>query len=65
MVKIKEMKTMTKEELKKLLAPVIREVVNERIKELCLVRSVSDEEFGKAIQDVFQKALSSSEILKR
>ncbi|MGP1501931.1 MAG: hypothetical protein ACTTJM_09145 [Bergeyella cardium] len=51
--------------LKKLLAPVIREVVDERIKELGLVRSLSDEELEKVVQDVFQKALSSSENPKR
>lgn len=47
--------------LKKLLAPVIREVVNEQIKEINAKSSLSSQEFERVVRNEFQKVLSAQE----
>ncbi len=43
--------------LKKLLAPVIREVADERLKELCYYPSLSPQEVKKVVENAFETLL--------
>ena len=43
--------------LKKLLAPVIREVADERLKELCYFPSLSPQEVKKVVENAFETLL--------